>query len=130
MKSSGRILLVKYTTRRFFKTIYSLPFRLEGKHPYEKDEWAEELFADSGVIQNSLRSRHSITNHRIRLKFSELDEKNVVRIEKSLQKRKDIQFKWVNESDLKEEFPSSISGKLIRLRNKNKKQPELPVENL
>ncbi|EMO64480.1 A/G-specific adenine glycosylase [Leptospira borgpetersenii serovar Pomona str. 200901868] len=130
LKSSGRILLVKYTTRRFFKTIYSLPFRLEGKHPYEKDEWAEELFADSGVIQNSLRSRHSITNHRIRLKFSELDEKNVVRIEKSLQKRKDIQFKWVNESDLKEEFPSSISGKLIRLRNKNKKQPELPVENL
>lgn len=77
-----------------------------------------------------MRSRHSITNHRIRLKFSELDENNATRIEKNLKKRNDIQFKWVDESDLREEFPSSISGKLIKLRNKNKKQPELPVGNL
>ncbi len=127
LKSEGRILLVKYTTRRFFKTIYSLPFRLEGKHPYEKDEWVEEIFSDSRLVQNSFRAKHSITNHRIQLKFSELDERNVSRIEKILQKKKDIEFKWVEESSLKEEFPSSISGKLGKLRNKNKKQPELPV---
>ncbi|EMY79117.1 A/G-specific adenine glycosylase [Leptospira weilii serovar Ranarum str. ICFT] len=127
LKSDARILLVKYSTRRFFKTIYSLPFRLEGKHPYEKDEWVEELFDDPGLIQSSLRAKHSITKHRIQLKFSELDEGNVSRIEKILQKKKDVEFKWVEESSLKEEFPSSISGKLGKLRNKNKKQPDLPV---
>ncbi|WP_036072750.1 A/G-specific adenine glycosylase [Leptospira noguchii] len=125
LKSEDKILLVKYTTRRFFKTIYSLPFRLEGKHPYKEDEWVEGLFQNSRIVSNSLQTKHSITNHRIRLKFSELEEKNVSKIEKSLKQKKHIEFKWVHESDLKEEFPSSISGKLIKL--KNKKQPELKL---
>ncbi|AAS70209.1 A/G-specific adenine glycosylase [Leptospira interrogans] len=130
LKSEDKVLLVKYTTRRFFKTIYSLPFRLEGKHPYEKDEWIEELFEDSRIVPNFLQTKHSITNHRIRLKFCDLYEKNISKVEKNLKKNKHIEFKWVPESELKEEFPSSISGKLIKLRNKNKKQPELPVGKL
>ncbi|TGK12711.1 A/G-specific adenine glycosylase [Leptospira kmetyi] len=127
VRSPNGLLAVKYPSRRFFKTIYSLPFRLEGKHPYEKDEFAEELFEAPSLRENSLSTRHSITNHKIRLKYSELEETNAAKIEKILQKRKDVEFKWVKESDLKEEFPSSISGKLIQLKNKNKKQPELPV---
>lgn len=127
LKSPNGVLVVKYPSRRFFKTIYSLPFRLEGKHPYEKDEWVEELFEDPSLRENSLRTRHSITNHKIQLKYSELETTNANKIERILQKRKDVEFKWVKESDLKEEFPSSISGKLIQLKNKNKKQPELPV---
>ncbi|TGL72011.1 A/G-specific adenine glycosylase [Leptospira kmetyi] len=127
VRSPNGLLAVKYPSRRFFKTIYSLPFRLEGKHPYEKDEFAEELFEAPSLRENSLSTRHSITNHKIRLKYSELEETNAAKIEKILQKRKDVEFKWIEESDLKEEFPSSISGKLIQLKNKNKKQPELPV---
>lgn len=127
VRSPNGLLAVKYPSRRFFKTIYSLPFRLEGKHPYEKDEFAEELFEAPSLRENSLSTRHSITNHKIRLKYSELEETDAAKIEKILQKRKDVEFKWVKESDLKEEFPSSISGKLIQLKNKNKKQPELPV---
>lgn len=86
LKSEDKVLLVKYTTRRFFKTIYSLPFRLEGKHPYEKDEWIEELFKDSRIVPNFLQTKHSITNHRIRLKFCDLDEKNISKVEKNLKK--------------------------------------------
>ncbi|AYV54512.1 A/G-specific adenine glycosylase [Leptospira kmetyi] len=127
VRSPNGLLAVKYPSRRFFKTIYSLPFRLEGKHPYEKDEFAEELFEAPSLRENSLSTRHSITNHKIRLKYSELEETDAAKIEKILQKRKDVEFKWIEESDLKEEFPSSISGKLIQLKNKNKKQPELPV---
>lgn len=127
LKSEEELLLVKDPKRRFFKTIYSLPFRLEGKHPYESDEWIEELFDDDRIVTNAIHTRHSITNHKIRLKFSELETKSRKKVEAVLRKRKDVEFKWVGESELKEEFPSSISGKLSKLRNKNKKHPELPV---
>lgn len=127
LKFEDRILLLKYPGRRFFKTIYSLPFRLEGKHPYEKDPISEEFFEESRLNSYPHRARHSITNHRIQLKFSETFEGDRTRIEKILQNKSDVFFKWVKEEDLKEEFPSSISGKLIKLKNKTIKQPELPV---
>ncbi|AOP34263.1 A/G-specific adenine glycosylase [Leptospira tipperaryensis] len=130
LRSKDQILLLKYSGRRFFKTIYSLPFRLEGKHPYEKDFISEELFEESRLNTHPHRAKHSITNHRIQLKFSDILEEDRTRIEKILNKKQDVLFKWVREEDLKEEFPSSISGKLIKLKNKTIKQPELPVGKL
>ncbi|MBM9499470.1 A/G-specific adenine glycosylase [Leptospira sp. 201903071] len=126
LKSEGQILLLKYPGRRFFKTIYSLPFRIEGNHPYEKDSIAEQLFDGSLMKTHSKTAKHSITNHRIRLMFSESSEDRI-RIERILSKKENLLFKWVSEEDLKEEFPSSISGKLIQLKNKTIKQPDLPV---
>ncbi|WP_425529256.1 A/G-specific adenine glycosylase [Leptospira stimsonii] len=127
LKSKERLLLLKYPGRRFFKTIYSLPFRMEGKHPYETDPIVESLFDESKLNIHSNRVRHSITNHRIQLRFSERSEEDRTLIERTFSKNEDILFKWVREEDLKEEFPSSIAGKLIKLKNKTIKQPELPA---
>lgn len=130
LKSSKGLLLVKYPGRRFFKTIYSLPFRLEGKHPYEKDVWVEELFEGPGLERNSLKTKHSITNHKIQLKFSDINDTNAAKIETILKKKPDLEFKWIDEPELREEFPSSISGKLIKLKSKMNQQPDLPVGKL
>ncbi|TGK38681.1 A/G-specific adenine glycosylase [Leptospira gomenensis] len=130
LRSEGKLLAVKYPGRRFFKTIYSLPFRVEGKHPYENEPWLDEFFSDPGLSQNRSNARHSITNHKIRLRFCELDAKIRIDVEKKIASIPGLEWKWFDESALNEEFPSSISGKLLKLKNKLDKQRELPVGNV
>ncbi|MDV6237065.1 A/G-specific adenine glycosylase [Leptospira ellisii] len=130
LRSEEKLLAVKYPGRRFFKTIYSLPFRVEGKHPYGNEPWLEDFFSDPGLSQNRSNARHSITNHKIRLRYCELDLKNRKDVERKIGSVPGLEWKWFDESELKEEFPSSISGKLLKLKNKRDKQQELPVGNV
>ncbi|MEI1279263.1 A/G-specific adenine glycosylase [Leptospira venezuelensis] len=112
LKTKQGILLVRYPERRFFKTIYSLPFSFEGKNPYEADpvlDWNLKSF-DLGI-----KFKHTITHHKIQGFVSEtaLDQKLERKILENFHKiRPSIEIKYCNWKNLETEFPSSIAKKI------------------
>jgi A/G-specific adenine glycosylase len=121
LEKDERILVVKYKHRRFFKTIFTLPFLIEGsKLPtsYEDNsdfgKYLKEKKPDADWLKTG---KHSITHHDIELqqaRFS-LDKKNLHTLEKILSSKLpsvELGWKWINKEDLKLEFASSIAGKL------------------
>ena len=116
-----QILVVKYKQRRFFKTIFTLPFLIEGsKLPVsytDNSEFGKFLQGMEDSLEWTKTGKHSITHHDIELqqaRFS-LDKKNLQTLEKILSSKLpsvELEWKWIKKEDLKSEFPSSIAGKL------------------
>lgn len=112
LKTKQGILLIRYPERRFFKTIYSLPFSFEGKNPYEADpvlDWSLKP-ADLGI-----KFKHTITHHKIQgfVSETELDPKSEKKILENFRKiRPSIEIKYCNWKNLETEFPSSIAKKI------------------
>lgn len=112
LKTKQGILLIRYPERRFFKTIYSLPFAFEGKNPYEADpllDWSLKP-TDLGI-----KFKHTITHHKIQgfVSETELDPKAEKKILENFRKiRPSIEIKYCNWKNLETEFPSSIAKKI------------------
>ncbi|TGK05564.1 A/G-specific adenine glycosylase [Leptospira langatensis] len=119
LKGKQGILLVRYPERRFFKTIYSLPFSFEGKNPYEPDpvlDW------DLKTSDLGIKFKHTITHHKIQgfVSETELDAKKEKRILEDFRKaRPSIEIKYCHWRDLETEFPSSIAKKIKQTLAKN-----------
>ncbi len=128
LKGKKGILLLRYPERRFFKTIYSLPFTWEGNTPYEPDPVVEifQSLEDSGI-----EFKHTITHHKIRGLVSEttLDSNSEKYILEKIRKiRPDIEIKWSDWESLETEFPSSIAKKIKQAFSK--RETSLPgLEN-
>lgn len=121
LEKDKKILVVKYKHRRFFKTIFTLPFLIEGsKLPvsYEDDsEFGNYLKEIEFNLEWTKTGKHSITHHDIELfqATHRLDNKTLNGIEKFLSSKltpEKVEWKWIDPNDLKLEFPSSIAGKL------------------
>ena len=121
LEKDERILVVKYKHRRFFKTIFTLPFLIEGKKlptSYEDNSEFGKYLKDIGEKSNWTKTgKHSITHHDIELQQARvlLDKKNLQTLEKILSSKipsLEIEWKWIQKEDLKLEFASSITGKL------------------
>ena len=122
LEKDERILVVKYKHRRFFKTIFTLPFLIEGKQlptSYEDNSEFGKYLREKDTDADWLKTgKHSITHHDIELQQARflLDKKNLQTLEKILSSKipsLEIELKWIKKDDLKSEFASSIAGKLI-----------------
>ena len=122
LEKDERILVVKYKHRRFFKTIFTLPFLIEGKNlptSYEDNSEFGKYLREKDTDADWLKTgKHSITHHDIELQQARflLDKKNLQTLEKILSSKipsLEIELKWIKKDDLKSEFASSIAGKLI-----------------
>ncbi|TGK00629.1 A/G-specific adenine glycosylase [Leptospira semungkisensis] len=112
LKGKQGILLIRYPERRFFKTIYSLPFSFEGQNPYEPDP---VLHWDLSASDLGIKFKHTITHHKIQGFVSEiqLDTKVEKEILENFRKiRPSIETKYCEWKDLETEFPSSIARKI------------------
>lgn len=116
IQDEEKILLIKTKERRFFKTIFSIPFLIYGKDLPKSYLDKSNL----GMQLNGLKlkkinfGKHSITHHKIELNYSnlKLNPKNRNTILNSIHSS---EKKWVYISDLEKEFPSSIAKKLLRV---------------
>jgi A/G-specific adenine glycosylase len=125
LEYNKQILIVKYKTRRFFKTIFTLPYLIEGSKlniSYEdSSKFGIFLKEHSSSLDWERTGKHSITHHEIELYKTriELNKRNLNELEKILSSKLpsgEIEWKWIELNDLKLEFPSSIAGKLyVRL---------------
>lgn len=119
LKTEQGILLIRYPERRFFKTIYSLPFLFEGKNPYESDpilDWSIKT-SDLGI-----KFKHTITHHKIQgfVSETELDRISEKKILENFRKiRPSIEIKYCNWKNLETEFPSSIAKKIKQTLEKD-----------
>ncbi|EPG76082.1 A/G-specific adenine glycosylase [Leptospira fainei serovar Hurstbridge str. BUT 6] len=112
IRAPAGILLLRYSKRRFFKTIFTLPFSWEGKSPYIADPVTnlDLTFQDTGM-----KFRHTITHHKIigSIWEASISTKQSDDLVDSIRKIHDeVDFKWCNWDDLETEFPSSIAGKI------------------
>lgn len=113
IEKEGKILLLKEKKRRFFKTIYTPPFLIEGKNL--KDEYHTSLKFLGKDAEKTIKKdwmpagKHSITHHEIELFYKTM--KNIDLKEDELAK---LDHKWVLKKDLGTEFPSSIAGKILK----------------
>ncbi|TGK06185.1 A/G-specific adenine glycosylase [Leptospira fletcheri] len=110
------ILLLRYSERRFFKTIFSLPFDWEGDSPYDPDP-----NIDLGIEFSNTGSefKHTITHHKIRGSIWEsvLGSDEARRLEERLLREKKefgVEWKWCSWADLENGFPSSVAKKIRR----------------
>lgn len=121
LKKEKKILVVKYKSRRFFKTIFTLPFFITGTNlnPYKDTTDLGNLLQE--ISKNATwrkAGKHTITHHEIELLQTtiELTNKNYESLEKILSSQNqsvEIEFKWISKETLLTEFPSSIAGKLL-----------------
>lgn len=115
VRSPEGILLLRYLKRRFFKTIFSLPFDWEGDSPYDSDP-----IVDLGIEFSNTGSvfKHSITHHKIlgSIWESVIDSVEARRVEDRLREKKELglEWKWCSWADLENGFPSSIAKKIRR----------------
>ncbi|HMV41140.1 MAG TPA: A/G-specific adenine glycosylase [Leptospiraceae bacterium] len=117
-----KILLVKYKKRRFFKTIFTLPFLINGENLSNSYNDLTEFggycksISETGVWKKV--GKHTITHHEIELlqmnfSVSGKNEKDLEKILSSSSSSREIEYKWIDKKDIKIEFPSSIAGKLL-----------------
>ena len=103
---NGKFLLVKDPSRRFFKTIYSLPYIINSE--YENSTLDEKLSSLFSFEKLGTSFSHTITHHKIQIHFAFAKSSH-----KSLSEvLKNADVKWVEWEDLEEEFTSSIAKKI------------------
>lgn len=109
--NKDKLLLIKDKNRRFFKTIYSLPYRIKCDDcGYTNPGYIEEMFANrqQNIINHKTdKLSHTITHHKINLSASE-----TIASEKNVQFPEGVEIKWIDRENLIKEFPSSIASKL------------------
>ncbi|EQA47308.1 putative A/G-specific adenine glycosylase [Leptospira broomii serovar Hurstbridge str. 5399] len=122
VRAPAGILLLRYSKRRFFKTIFTLPFTWDGKSPYAVDPVTELdlTFHDTGT-----KFRHTITHHKIvgSIWEASISAKQSRDLVDSIRKKHvEVDYKWCEWDDLETECPSSIAGKI-----KSAVSPKEPV---
>lgn len=109
-----KVLLIKEKSRRFFKKVYSPPFQIQPKSNKNEFTGSLDSFLETIEIKNKQGGfKHSITNHSIKVyyainKWDNKLENNIYGMER----------KWVKWEDLGEEFPSSLSKKILKFRSR------------
>lgn len=109
-----KILMVRSRKRRFFKTIFTLPFIIEGENlteSYENPKLISDLFAEKNIYSYPKTARHTITNHHITLKLSKVELDSLP----DILLNGDHEMKWIKPESIKDEFHSSIAGKLLKI---------------
>lgn len=109
-----KILLVKDKSRRFFKTIYSLPFTIEGSNLNQsyKESKIPYSFLEkckTEIVKKNIK--HSITNHKINIIVY---SHNLTQLE--MENFSGLEILWTNINSLSSDFPSSIANKIIKSR--------------
>ncbi|WCL48204.1 A/G-specific adenine glycosylase [Leptospira sp. GIMC2001] len=116
IRRQGRFLLVKDRSRRFFKDMYALPFRIEPQDSemnlpteYKTPAYIQELIAELGTEPIPGTCSHSITHHKIQI--------HLHRCIKDLDFHRAILHggseKFTDYENLERDFPSSISKKMM-----------------
>lgn len=113
----GNILLVRDRKRRFFRTVCSLPYIAEpegGENIYDRDNMFKDYLSSQDMKKSFYCGKHSITVHDISLYavFSGWKED----LEKFLRER-EIEWTVTDMQKLEEDFPSSISAKILKKIN-------------
>lgn len=116
LEHQDKVLMIRDNQRRFFKKIYSLPYLIEGKNldqSYKNDHKFIEYLNSIHYQCFKFSAKHSITNHDIVVSLckSSLPDSEIPFL-------KNMDFKWVDFQDIRDEFPSSISDKLKYLIKK------------
>ncbi|MDX1960633.1 MAG: A/G-specific adenine glycosylase [Leptospiraceae bacterium] len=103
-RKENKLLITKSKNRRFFKTIYAIPFYIISKDLDFKNDFSQEL--KNMILKNRILTskKHSITHHKIQLGYSEIP----INFENEISGEK----KWIEIDQIEHEFPSSISKKL------------------
>lgn len=112
LRTEKGILLLRYPERRFFKTIFALPFVFEGENPYEPDPILDWKLRTSDL---KIEFKHTITHHKIVAFASEVDLDAAAenRLIESFRKiRPSMEIKYCDWKNLETEFPSSIAKKI------------------
>ncbi|MEM7181771.1 MAG: A/G-specific adenine glycosylase [Spirochaetota bacterium] len=110
LQQGNSVVVTKDKQRKFFKTIYSLPFATSDAKSREIPSYLQKVLASKKqkkLLVNDIK--HGITNHKIRVEAYRIIFSN--RDRKLLQ---DLDCKWVSLENLEEEFPSSIAKKLMK----------------
>ncbi|PJZ73327.1 A/G-specific adenine glycosylase [Leptospira perolatii] len=112
VRGPSGILLLRTPKRRFFKTIYSLPYHWEGESPYNLDPI---LVKSESARDLQIQFSHTITHHKITGYLSEmvLNQKEEHALSGNLEELQ-IDVKWCDWNHLETEFPSSISRKILK----------------
>jgi A/G-specific adenine glycosylase len=108
LTNEDKILLLKDSKRRFFKTIYSLPYTLSGL-PETENPFLVPFLKDARLLFPE-KIQHSITNHKITIEVytNTIDSSNVLFSEYP-------SVLWTDIESLSKDFPSSISRKLLTI---------------
>lgn len=109
LNKEKEVLLVKDNKRRFFKKIFSLPFWIEGEN-LGSEYKAMYPFINKNMISDTkkLPSKHSITHHEIEVFIhtsSRFEDFHVLN---------ELDHKFIPIESLEENFPSSLSRKIMR----------------
>jgi len=106
VRQDNKLLLLKDPRRRFFKTIWSLPYFLQ---PDPVPQGYINTLMQSGSLQAyPATASHTITHHKITLQAME-----VISAKISLESLP--QYKWIDAKKLVTEFPSSVAVKLEKI---------------
>lgn len=111
----GKILLVKDRKRSFFRTVYSLPYYISEsdneKNIFEDDRIFKNYINEDNMKKQIYCGKHSITVHNISLYavFSEYSD----RLDEYVQEKK-LHTLWTDMEKLENDFPSSISSKILK----------------
>lgn len=109
----GKVLLIKDRARKFFKTIYSLPFTtLEAGQLCQPPYWQELLAQTTTPLPVVSGIAHSITNFRIHANVYQVHFQKNPR-----QTVKNLEIQWIQMSQLEQTFTSSLAGKILKKLN-------------
>lgn len=122
IKRKDKILLIKDSSRRFFKNLFTLPYLIENVTIPAKDaknymnpSYMNEII--SNIQSESIPgiSSHSITHHKIKLFL----HKTLKDLPENFQALYGFETKWVEMDRLEREFPSSIAKKILKFLPQN-----------
>lgn len=118
----GKILLIRDSSRRFFKKLYTLPFLIENaKIPakdvinYSNPSYMKEIIQNlkSEFIPGS--ASHSITHHKIKVFLHKI----IHDLPEDSHALHGFETKWIDFNRLEREFPSSIAKKILKFLPQN-----------
>lgn len=121
LHKEDKILLIKDLNRRFFKTIYSLPYRIQTtginlkfNKSYSNPNYIQKMLTLENFQPLPHVFHHSITHHSLHASFY-VPKKSFSHWELF----SSLDTKWTTWKQLDHDFPSSIAKKFLKLYNEN-----------
>jgi A/G-specific adenine glycosylase len=111
------ILLIKEKKNRFLKGMFHLPSGFLGALPnsdYEPSPFFHSLQSEYKETPSKGKIKHTITHHKLEYSVHLVNLKETKKIQSFLAEN-DLEFKWVEVSELESEFPSSLAKKVKKI---------------
>jgi A/G-specific adenine glycosylase len=119
IEQDSQVLLIRERNPRFLKGFFVLPMILEGVLPSEQYETSPtilKLYKSFAFEARIAKIKHTITHHKFEMQLFIHSSASNLNLNAEELHSAGIEYKWVQVSDLESEFPSSLAGKILKVR--------------